>query len=390
MTKEHSRVLVPVSHPLGGIRTYMLYNFRQLYLEGFRFTFLSEAGDAFDSFKNDLSGWGETDFIEFPKSSGIITIMKTIHKTLKNRSFSLIHSQGLKIGTETAAVNFFKHIPHLITLHDVIVPHNQIPGKFKRCKKAAISFFARRAAVIIPVSKDCETNHLQIFPAWKRGSVKVETIFNGVDVERLNSSRINCERGGGSSLREEFGIDSNIVLGGFFGRFMYQKGFDLLLDALMLLDQRGYGDRFRMVVTKDLNGFFNETIQSTLSNPKVARMVHFIDSLSDIVPLLLQVDVTVIPSRWEACPILPMESLVLGVPVIGSDCIGLREVLRGTPSIVHRSDDAESLAAVLIDFIERPTKNAAADYVADAVKRFDVRKATDQLLKIYQSFCVVH
>jgi glycosyltransferase involved in cell wall biosynthesis len=386
MTKNR-RVLIPVSYPLGGIRTYMLYNFRRLHKEGYRFTFLSEAGNAFEMFKRDLVDWEGTEYVEVPPKCGSQTVVRTIRQILKRQSFALIHSQGLKAGTETAVADFFRAVPHLITLHDVIVPQNEVPGRFKWLKKAFISQVTRRASVIVPVSQDCEANHLQIFPAWKRGPVQVKTILHGIDLEQIERSRSVFETQKNQNLREQFQIGQKVILGGFFGRFMPQKGIDILLKALELLADQGYGDRFRLVVTKDLNGFLNETIRDVTENPKIDRMVHFIDSTPDITPLLLQIDVTVMPSRWEACGILSMESLVLGVPVVGSDCIGLREVLRDTPSLIHQQDNPKSLAAVLIQFIESPTTEAAKQYTANAAKRFDVRRATDQLLEIYQSLC---
>ncbi|MDR2756228.1 MAG: glycosyltransferase family 4 protein [Planctomycetaceae bacterium] len=388
---KNYRVLVPVSHPLGGIRTYMLYYFRRLHKEaGYRFTFLSEAGNAFDTFKRDLTDWEDTEFIEIPPKSGSKTVFQIIRQTLKTQPFTLIHSQGLKAGTETAAANYFRNIPHLITLHDVILPQNEIPGRFKWLKKTIISLITRRASFIIPVSHDCETNHLQIFPAWQHGPVQIKTILNGIDIERIENSRSIFETCRKIHLREQFGIGHNVILGGFFGRFMPQKGIDILLKALALLADQGYAERFRLVVTKDPNGFLNETIRLATENPKIAPMIYFIDSVSDITPLLLQIDATIIPSRWEACPILPMESLVLGVPVVGSNCIGLREVLHGTPSLIHQHDNPESLAAMLIKFIESPTTDAVKRYAADAVKRFDIRSATNQLLEIYQSFSNNH
>ena len=193
--KNH-RVLVPVSHPLGGIRTYMLYYFRRLHHEeGYRFTFLSEAGNAFDTFKRDLTDWEGTEYVEVPPKCGSRAVFQTIRQTLKTQSFALLHSQGLKAGTETAAANYFRNIPHLITLHDVIIPQNEIPGRFKRLKKAIISNVTRHASFIVPVSHDCETNHLQIFPAWKRGPVQVRTILNGIDLERIEHSRLIFETG---------------------------------------------------------------------------------------------------------------------------------------------------------------------------------------------------
>ncbi|MDR1478070.1 MAG: glycosyltransferase family 4 protein [Planctomycetaceae bacterium] len=386
----NNRVLVPVSHPLGGIRTYMLYNFRSINEAGYQFTFLSESGAAFDSFKNDVGLWSGTEFIDVKKNSGAIGTINTIRRVLRKKRFSFIHSQGLKAGTETAIANLFTRLPHMITLHDVIVPQNDIPGRFKKLKKFIISQMTKNASIIIPVSHDCEQNHLQNFPAWKNGKVKIETIPNGIDIDRLENSRNIFESkiesdSEQSSLRTKFKIDSDTIIGGFFGRFMPQKGFDILLDALSILIRKGYENRFRLIATIDTNGYLNETINTTAKDSRVGAMVHFVDSVSDIVPLLLQVDLMLMPSRWEACPIVTMESLVLGTPIIGSDCIGLREELRGTPSIIAGNGNAESLADGIIKFIENPTKDAAKNYIPEAKKRFDVKSAADKLLKLYNS-----
>ncbi|MDR2171422.1 MAG: glycosyltransferase family 4 protein [Planctomycetaceae bacterium] len=383
------RVLIPVSHPLGGIRTYMLYFFRRLHNTGsYKFTFLSETSNAFDLLKRDFKDMKDAEFIEIPPQSGVRTTLKTIRQAIKSRQFDLIHSQGLKAGTETAAANYFSNIPHLITLHDVIIPQNEIPGRFKHLKRAIISFLTRHVSFIIPVSYDCESNHLQNFPAWRHGPVKVKTILNGIDIERIKQSQSTLSADCNTlNFRGQFDIDSNVILGGFFGRFMHQKGIDVLLKSLELLVDRGYADRFRLIITRDFNGFLDETIKLVTENSKIARMIHFIDPVTDITPLLLGIDVMVAPSRWEACPLLPMESLVLGVPVIGSNCIGLREVLNGTPSLIHENGNPESLATMLIKFIESPTTDAAKQYVSESVKRFDIRSSADQLLEIYQSLC---
>jgi glycosyltransferase involved in cell wall biosynthesis len=250
----------------------------------------------------------------------------------------------------------------------------------------------KNVSVIIPVSHDCEQNHLQNFPAWKNGKVRIETIVNGIDIERLENSRNIFESEQTTTnqtaqlrLRDKFNIDANTIIGGFFGRFMPQKGFDILLEALAILIRKGYENRFRLIATIDKNGYLNETIKTTQQDSRIGAMVHFVDSVLDIVPLLLQVDFMVMPSRWEACPILPMEAMVLGVPVIGSDCIGLREVLQNTPSIVAQNENAESLADAIINFIENPKKDAAQNYIPEAKKRFNVISATDKLLELYKS-----
>ncbi|MDR1486031.1 MAG: glycosyltransferase family 4 protein [Planctomycetaceae bacterium] len=398
---SNNRVLVPVSHPLGGIRTYMLYNFRCIHNSGYRFTFLSQSGSVFDSFKKDVESWEGTEFINVTKNTGSVGVIRELRRVLSESSFCLIHSQGLKAGTETAIANLFKRVPHIITLHDVIIPQNDIPGHFKNLKKFIISRTTKRATVIIPVSHDCEQNHIQNFPAWKNGTVRIETIVNGIDVERLDNSRNIFESADETEttketelqvdqilqhrLRNRFDIGEGVIVGGFFGRFMPQKGFDILLNALSILACKGYRDRFRLIATRDTHGYLSETINETMRDANVSAMVKFVDLVPDIVPLLLQVDLMVMPSRWEACPLLPMESLVLGVPVVGSDCIGLREVLQNTPSIVVKNDNAESLADGIIKFIETQKNNNAKNYIPEAKKRFNVIDAANKLLEIYNS-----
>ena len=379
-------MLVPVANPVGGIRTYLIYNLKRLHEVGYRFTFLAPAGEGFDILKQDTATWEGTEYIDIP--GGRKAGFSAIGRTLRTQRFDLIHSQGIRFGTLTAFANFFRQIPHLITLHDVIVPGQNDFGRFAALKTGFIAFATRRASCIIPVSHDCETNHLTFFPAWKKGPVQVKPILNGIDVDRLERSRAKFETERQPDLRRQFGIDNNVILGGFFGRFMPQKAFDLVLQALEMLANKGYGDRFHLIATTDQSGYLNETLRDTATNPSVAKMVHFLPALPDITPLLLQTDVLVMPSRWEACPLLPMESLVLGTPVIGSDCIGLREVLHGTPSLTFPTNNAEALVDVLAAFIEnpQPAKDAAKVYAVHAAKRFDVNIATEQLLALYQSF----
>ena len=60
-------------------------------------------------------------------------------------------------------------------------------------------------------------------------------------------------------------------------------------------------------------------------------------------PVLAELDLLVVPSLWEASSVVSMEAMAAGVPVLGTDCIGLREVLRGTPSRVVRAGDPAAL-----------------------------------------------
>jgi glycosyltransferase involved in cell wall biosynthesis len=75
----------------------------------------------------------------------------------------------------------------------------------------------------------------------------------------------------------------------------------------------------------------------------------------------------------------------MGVPVLGSDCIGLREVLRGTPSRTVLAANADALASALAEAVGSPWREAARRFVPEARERFDVRPFAKTLAGLYES-----
>lgn len=383
--KSH-RVLVPVTNPLGGVRTYMLHHLRPLMEAGYCFTFLAPDGEAFSEFQRDVADWNGA--VCCPIQRGA-SMRGSVAAAIRAERYDLIHAQGLRAGVESVVGRFGSRIPLIITLHDVIVPGNDIPGRFRTIKRWLISLLARRASVIHAVSSDCRDNHLAQFPAWRRGPCRIEVIPNGTDVTGILAARDAFRASPAADpLRESLAIPADAVLGGFFGRFMPQKGFKFLIEAMAILAHSGLQDRFRLVATRDPYGYRQETLRAVADHPLVAPMVHFVEPTGNIVPLLSQVDLLVMPSLWEACPLLPMEAMLLGIPVIGSDAIGLREVLLNTPSLTPTPGDAAALAKSMRQFIEHDRaalKDAAAQFAPEAHKRFDVGASVTQLASIYAS-----
>jgi glycosyltransferase involved in cell wall biosynthesis len=78
-----------------------------------------------------------------------------------------------------------------------------------------------------------------------------------------------------------------------------------------------------------------------------------------------------------------MEAMCAGVPVLGSDCPGLREVLRGTPSRTFRWGDADALRHALHGALASPWAAAARSFAPAARRRFDVGPSARRLLEVY-------
>jgi glycosyltransferase involved in cell wall biosynthesis len=79
-----------------------------------------------------------------------------------------------------------------------------------------------------------------------------------------------------------------------------------------------------------------------------------------------------------------METLVAGVPLIATSCVGLREVVDKTPSRVVPPANSEAFANALMDEMVNSTKKNSLRYAGYAAKRFDVQKEYEGLEKLFR------
>ena len=379
---SRGRVLVVVREPLGGIRTYLLYNLRQLVCHGYEFTIIAPKSKPFELFKRDFEDCSQVDFRETPASSR--QLIRTIAGELRSGNYDLVHSQGLRSGFNTAVANLISQVPHILTLHDVIVPLNDIPGRLKWLKKRLIGRVTSRIDVIIPVSHDCRDNHLEHFPEWQQGKCCVQVITNGIDIDRVVGGAASHTNK--NSLREQFGIPCDATLIGFFGRLTLQKGFPVLLDAMRLLARDNQYGKIHLAAVLDRASYgYKESWWDIVAHDELlAPVVHFIDPVAEVAPLLAQVDVLAMPSLWEAYGLLAAEAMVLGIPVVGTDAIGLREVLMGTPALISSAGDSSELAAGILAASSPEIQEQFKEHAQFARIRFQNDPSANLLLKTYK------
>ncbi|MFO0842176.1 MAG: glycosyltransferase family 4 protein [Gemmataceae bacterium] len=185
------------------------------------------------------------------------------------------------------------------------------------------------------------------------------------------------------SLREQLGLDDETTLVGFLGRLMPEKGFPVLLDAAERLAKFGGVPRFHLVAFG--SGDYRREYARRAEERGLAPFVTLRDFVPDVRPVLDQLDLVAVPSLWEASSLLSMEAMCAGVPVLGSDCPGLREVLRGSPSRTVQTGCVAALETGLRGALAAPWYAAAAAYAPVARERFDVRRSALRLVELYDA-----
>ncbi len=385
-SEELKRVLAVMRHPLGGIRTYILYNYPTLIDAGYRFTFVAPKSERFDALQDELRDWPGVEFAEISvhgqdyKPYSPLKFM-SLRRLLKSHKPCLIHSHGFNAGAAVALANIGIGVPHLFTSHDVIRPEAQFPGIAGRLKLRVFGYLLSRADKIVAVTHDAKQNHLQHLPALRKNPNKLQTIVHGIDVARFRNGRATQAD---PALRASLGIDQESVLLGFLGRFMEQKGFLVLVEALDRMLATGPPSRKFHLLAVGSGDFEVKYRAEVERRVRLKGCVTFTDHVPDVMPVFREIDVLVMPSLWEACGLLAMEAMSAGVPVLGTDCVGLREVLVDTPSMAIPAGNPEALAEALKTAIESPWTQAAREFVPEAQRIFDVRSAADKLLQLFE------
>lgn len=132
------------------------------------------------------------------------------------------------------------------------------------------------------------------------------------------------------------------------GRLSPEKGHLRMLQALKNLLNAGYSAELYIVG----DGHYRESIVREVKRLALAEVVHLVGFLENPLPLLIRADCLVLPSDIEGQPIVILEAFVLGVPVIGSDIPGTRDLINGHYGILTPTT-VEGLTAELIKFIEQ-------------------------------------
>jgi glycosyltransferase involved in cell wall biosynthesis len=374
--KRRRRILLVIRWPVGGIRTFMRYVYSRFDPQKYEFTLLAPEVDELKVLLNNLDSLNikckpVEDRPSMARFAGV-----TVNEILRGH-FDLIHSHGLISGISAALGALLSGTPHILTLHDLFLD-KQFEGYSGRLRKLGISLALLQPDVIHNVSYDAKTNMLSKTFFAKRIQHRLVVIPHGIETSLFFNAK-------GRNLRRDLNLPQNTFLIGFFGRFMSPKGFKYLVDAIEMLHKRPGLPRKPVVIAVGEGGFQSREKREIIKRG-LEKYFVFMPFIPDISSVIKGMDVVAMPSVWEACGLLAMETLVAGVPLISTSCMGLREVVAKTPSRVVPPANSDAFANALIDEMVNNTTENSMQYAGYAAKRFDVKDESEELEKLYGFF----
>lgn len=129
------------------------------------------------------------------------------------------------------------------------------------------------------------------------------------------------------------------------GRFVHQKGFDLLIEAFHRVSRQ---QPCRLLLFGD--GPQREALTNRIQQLGLSELVSMPGVTSQPYAVLSRADLFVLPSRWEGMPAVLIEALATGCPVVAADCPGgVAEVIEeGRIGGLVPIDDATALADAML------------------------------------------
>lgn len=364
------KVLMTARFPVGGIRTYLRQVYSQPVFQDCEITLLAPTEDLGDFLAQHIPEQ-RLSVRNVPDATG--QFLRQTRAAIRADNFDLFHSHGLTTGVLGEIARAGTGIPHLMTMHDVFLP-TTFNGLGGRIQQVGLNLLMRRCDAIHAVSEDCASNFREYLPLVKEE--RVHAILNGIDTEAIvNAVPIDAHA--------QLGLSSDTRLIGFFGRFMAQKGFRSLVDAIGIIVQQADHPPFK-VVTFGWGGFIREDFHY-LQDKGLGEYFVQQPHTDDQYRWMKAMDCVVMPSRWEACGLVAMEALVAGVVLIGTDCIGLREVLRGSPAVQFNPGDSVALSSAIAVMLGKRCNRASVQFQEAAAKRFDIRICGNKLRTLYDS-----
>lgn len=279
---------------------------------------------------------------------------------------------------------------------DIIHAQSVLPGLYALVAKKVLGkpyIFSERGAVYFP-----SLFHNQIFKLALRnadaalaltGDMKeamqkicrreIHVVPNGIDLERFENLSKDEMR-----LKLQVKIDERLVI--FVGRFRPEKGVEYLIKAMEIIRQ---GDcSIKMVLAGE--GPEEPHLKRLTAQLNLEDCVAFVGQIpNEKVPqYMAAADILVLPSLSEGFPVVILEAMASGLPIVTTRVTGLPEIIRDGENglLVEPRNPPQIAEKVLLLFRDDALKEKISRNNKEEAKKYSWEAVVQKLEEIYRNY----
>lgn len=291
----------------------------------------------------------------------------------------ILHTHTAKAGAvgRTAAVLAGDARPPIVlhTFHGHVLRGYFDPvraGVFRQVERSLARVTTRLVAVSPEVRDDLV--ELGVAPAEKFSVIRL-----GIDLD----GRIAAGGQDGSPLRRLFGVSDDAFVVGWIGRMTAIKHLPDVLASFARLRTRGIEATLCLVG----DGPDREAIEQLAYELDIARHTLFVGYQRDVAPYYGMFDALLLPSGNEGTPVVAIESLAAGTPVVATRVGGVPDVVEhGTDGFLVPVGDIEAITAALERLARNPELRAELGRAGRerTLPRYRVERLVDDVDTLYR------
>jgi glycosyltransferase involved in cell wall biosynthesis len=310
-----------------------------------------------------------------PYSIPTVPSFPTFLKAVK--SSKIVHAHGHPYLTSLIASKLSKlyEKPFVLTQHNTFIDYNNVFDHVERLNDFTVGKQNLNGAdKIIAISNATKEYVLRL--GAKPSKVKV--VYNGVDLARFRPIAGKREE-----MRKKLGISQNAIVVLTVRRLVYKNGIDTLIDTASIAVKKNPRIVF-LVVGKgpDLENVKLQVAQ--LGIEANFRLTGFVSD-EDLPSYYNVADLFVLPSKsGEGLPLVALEGMACGLPVIATDVGGIREILREDYGKLVAPNKPELLAEAVLDFASVNFSSRKEELRVMAEERFSWDANVKRLVEIYE------
>lgn len=234
---------------------------------------------------------------------------------------------------------------------------------------------------LILFSSQAVESHL----GWGRQRLPSGILYAPVDTRYFDKSKAEGAREG---IRQSLGVPPDGILVGMVGNVNYLKGIPDFVKAARIVQERRSQVRFVHVGAKlsTKEDLYRE-VETDISRFGLASHFFLAGARNDVREFLSAMDIFVMPSISEACPMALLEAMAMEKPIVATRVGGIPELVRdGQEALLVPIDSPGQVAEKILFYLDHPTESLkmAQQARARAVQYFDIDRCVSEHERYYR------